>query len=78
VSDLVDLDTRRTKVRIAFANPDGRLKPNMFANAIFDVPQKSAVFVPNSALIMAYELGKSGEKYTFTELLGASHNNRYY
>jgi cobalt-zinc-cadmium efflux system membrane fusion protein len=52
VSDVVDLDTRRTKVRIAFANPDGKLKPNMFANAIFNIPQKSAVFVPNSALIM--------------------------
>jgi cobalt-zinc-cadmium efflux system membrane fusion protein len=52
VSDVVDPDTRRTKVRIAFANPDGKLKPNMFANAIFNVPQESAVFVPNSALIM--------------------------
>jgi cobalt-zinc-cadmium efflux system membrane fusion protein len=52
VSEVVEPDTRRTKVRITFANPDGKLKPNMFANASFKVPQKSAVFVPNSALLM--------------------------
>jgi len=39
-------------VRIAFANPEGKLKPNMFANARFNIPQNSAVFVPNSALLM--------------------------
>ena len=38
VSDVLDPDTRRTKVRIAFANPDLRLKPNMFANATFLAP----------------------------------------
>lgn len=52
VSDIVEPDTRRTKVRIAFANPEGKLKPNMFASASFKIPQKSAVFVPNSALLM--------------------------
>ncbi len=52
VSQVVEPDTRRDKVRIAFANPDGKFKPNMFATASFNVPQKSAVFVPNSALLM--------------------------
>jgi cobalt-zinc-cadmium efflux system membrane fusion protein len=52
VSAVVEPDTRRNKVRIAFSNPGGRFKPNMFANASFNVPQKSAVFVPNSALLM--------------------------
>ena len=52
VSAVEEPDTRRTKVRIGFANPDGKLKPNMFANAKFNVPQNSAVFVPNSALLM--------------------------
>jgi cobalt-zinc-cadmium efflux system membrane fusion protein len=52
VSAVVEPDTRRTKVRIAFANPEGKLKPNMFANARFNIPQNSAVFVPNSALLM--------------------------
>ena len=52
VSQVVEADTRRCKVRIAFPNPDGKFKPNMFATASFNVPQKSAVFVPNSALLM--------------------------
>lgn len=52
VSEVLDPDTRRAKVRIAFPNTDGRLKPNMFATATFAVPQQRSVFVPNSALIM--------------------------
>ena len=52
VSDVLEPDTRRNKVRITFANPAGRFKPNMFANASFNVPQKSSLFVPNSALLM--------------------------
>ena len=52
VSDVLEPDTRRNKVRIAFANPGGKFKPNMFATASFNVPQKSSVFVPNSALLM--------------------------
>lgn len=52
VSDVVESDTRRTKVRIVFSNPGGKFKPNMFAKVNFNIPQKSAVFVPNSALLM--------------------------
>lgn len=52
VSAVLEPDTRRNKVRITFANPAGKFKPNMFANASFNVAQKSAVFVPNSALLM--------------------------
>jgi len=52
VSDVLEPDTRRNKVRITIANPAGRFKPNMFANVSFAVPQKPAVFVPNSALLM--------------------------
>lgn len=52
VSEVLDPDTRREKVRIAFPNTDSRLKPNMFATATFAVPQQRSVFVPNSALIM--------------------------
>jgi cobalt-zinc-cadmium efflux system membrane fusion protein len=52
VSEVMEPDTRRNKVRISFANPGGKFKPNMFATASFNVPQKSAVFVPNSALLM--------------------------
>jgi cobalt-zinc-cadmium efflux system membrane fusion protein len=52
VSPVLQPDTRRDLVRAAFANPDGRLKPNMFANVRIDIPQPPEVFVPESALLM--------------------------
>ena len=38
VSDVIEPDTRRNKVRIAFDNPDKAFKPNMFADATFVAP----------------------------------------
>jgi cobalt-zinc-cadmium efflux system membrane fusion protein len=55
VSDILDPDTRRTKVRIAFNNPDIRLKPNMFAETTFLSPKRSAAIVPTRALILKDE-----------------------
>jgi cobalt-zinc-cadmium efflux system membrane fusion protein len=55
VSDILDPDTRRTKVRIAFNNPDIRLKPNMFAEATFLAPKQAAPVVPTRALILKDE-----------------------
>jgi membrane fusion protein, heavy metal efflux system len=55
VSDVLDPDTRRTKVRIAFENPDIRLKPNMFANATFLAPEQAMPVVPTTALILKNE-----------------------
>jgi len=52
VSDVVESDTRRNKVRIAFDNPDRILKPNMFADATFVAPSVSRLMVPTSALLM--------------------------
>jgi cobalt-zinc-cadmium efflux system membrane fusion protein len=52
VSDVLDADTRRTKVRVAFANPDTRLKPGMFASASFRAPARSAAVIPTSALVV--------------------------
>jgi len=52
VSPLLQADTRRDMVRVAVANADGRLKPNMYANASFSIPQPAQVFVPESALLM--------------------------
>ena len=52
VSDVVDPDTRRTKVRIAFDNPGTRLRPGMFANVSFYAPVQSVPVVPTSALVL--------------------------
>ncbi len=55
VSDVLDPDTRRTKVRIAFHNPDMRLKPNMFANAAFLAPKRMMPVIPATALVLRNE-----------------------
>ena len=55
VSDILDPDTRRTKVRIAFQNPDMRLKPNMFANATFMTPKRAVPTVPTTAVVLRNE-----------------------
>jgi cobalt-zinc-cadmium efflux system membrane fusion protein len=52
VSDIVDSDSRRTKVRIAFANPEIRLKPNMFATVSFFAPAQKVATVPATALVL--------------------------
>jgi cobalt-zinc-cadmium efflux system membrane fusion protein len=52
VSDVLDPDTRRTKVRIAFENPNKAFKPGMFATAAFIAPAVSRLVVPTSALLM--------------------------
>jgi cobalt-zinc-cadmium efflux system membrane fusion protein len=55
VSDVLDPDTRRTRVRVAFENPDTRLKVNMFANATFLSPKQNMVVVPMTALVLKDE-----------------------
>jgi cobalt-zinc-cadmium efflux system membrane fusion protein len=52
VDAVVQPDTRRQKVRIALANGDGRLMPNMYATVRLAAPAASGVDVPQSALLM--------------------------
>jgi cobalt-zinc-cadmium efflux system membrane fusion protein len=55
VSDVIEPDTRRNKVRIEFQNPDKALKPNMFATVTFVAPPVTRITVPNAALLMTNE-----------------------
>jgi membrane fusion protein, heavy metal efflux system len=55
ISDVLDGDTRRTKVRTAFQNPGTRLKPNMFANVSFLAPKQLMPIVPTAALVLKNE-----------------------
>jgi cobalt-zinc-cadmium efflux system membrane fusion protein len=52
VSDVIESDSRRDKVRIAFANADVSLKPNMFARVTLLGKAQSRVVVPSSALLV--------------------------
>lgn len=52
VTDVIDPDTRRDKIRIAFTNSGYALKPNMFATVTLAGPARSQVVLPSSALLM--------------------------
>jgi len=52
VSDVIEPDSRRNKLRIAFANADYSLKPNMFASVTLLGAKQSRVVLPTSALLM--------------------------
>jgi len=52
ISTVVDQDTRTVKVRTEVSNPDGRLKPDMFANVqIVTDSNRAAISIPQSAVL---------------------------
>lgn len=53
VADQLDADSRTVKVRAAYPNPDGRLKPGMFATMVFQGQPHPALLVPLTALIQS-------------------------
>lgn len=49
----LDPKTRTLRVRLVFDNPDGALKPNLFADVVlYGGPKKEALSVPREALIL--------------------------
>ena len=82
ISTTVDPDTRTVQVRTEVANPDGRLKPDMFANVeIVTAGRRQAISVPLSAVLD--DGGKSvvfvadGNNYTKKEVaLGLKSEDR--
>jgi len=52
ISQVLDPDTRRAKVRIAFPNPEDRLKPAMFASVTFFAAPQRVSIVPTAALVL--------------------------
>jgi membrane fusion protein, heavy metal efflux system len=69
IGDMLDPDTRTTKVRLLLDNPDGRLKPGMFATVeIKDVP-KEEITVPMNAVV---QVGSSALMNFWPELQRAT------
>jgi cobalt-zinc-cadmium efflux system membrane fusion protein len=52
ISDVLDETTRTARARVEIENPDGRLKPGMFASALITIPGEGgdALTVPSSAI----------------------------
>ena len=82
ISSTIDPDTRTVQVRTEVANPDGRLKPDMFANVeIVTAGRRQAISVPLAAVLD--EGGRSvvfiadGNNYTKKEVtLGLKSDDR--
>lgn len=55
LGDLIDPDIRVAKVRIAFANPERRLKPGMFATVNFLGFPATQITVPTTAVVQSGE-----------------------
>ena len=52
ISDLIEPDSRRNKLRIAFSNADYALNPNMFATVTLSGPSQPRTVLPTSALLI--------------------------
>ena len=66
IGPTLDPQSRTVEVRIRLANPDGLLKPNMFARASVGLRQnQSALTIPTAAIIEA-----NGEKFVFVPRKG--------
>jgi len=55
VADVLDPDTRTAKVRIAYPNRDGRLRPAMFATVTLKTWDTRELTVPTTALVLEGE-----------------------
>ena len=62
VGDLLDPDTRTIKVRVAFDNASGRLKPGMYATVTFTSAPVPQITIPTTALIFV-----DRQNYVFVE-----------
>ncbi len=51
VDPLLDPKTRTAKVRLAFANPTGELKPEMFGEVTLQAPPRQGLRIPGDAVI---------------------------
>jgi cobalt-zinc-cadmium efflux system membrane fusion protein len=51
VSGAMDSNTRTAKVRCTFDNPDGQLRPMMYATVQISVDQREALAIPRSAVV---------------------------
>ena len=72
VSTVLDPDTRTVKVRTEVPNPDGRLKPDMFANVqIVTDLNRNAISIPQSAV-----LDDGGKSIVFVAANGGGYQKR--
>jgi cobalt-zinc-cadmium efflux system membrane fusion protein len=75
ISGMLDPNTRTAKVRCTFDNPDGLLRPEMYATVQISVEQKRALAIPRGALlrlgeykVVFVEIGESDGRVRFERI----------
>jgi cobalt-zinc-cadmium efflux system membrane fusion protein len=63
LADMVDKASRTVRARVRVANPHHRLKAGMFANIAVRMGQRTALSIPESAVLAA-----NGERFVFVEM----------
>jgi cobalt-zinc-cadmium efflux system membrane fusion protein len=63
LADMVDKASRTVRARVRVANPHHRLKAGMFANIAVRAGQRTALSIPESAVLAA-----NGERFVFVEM----------
>lgn len=64
VGDMLDPATRTMQIRVEVPNPEGRLKPEMFASVrVFSDPEPNALTIPSTAVLQ-----HKGETVVFVQL----------
>ena len=53
VAELLDPDTRTVKIRMLFDNREGRLKPGMFAKAVYRERPHNGILIPVTAVVQS-------------------------
>jgi cobalt-zinc-cadmium efflux system membrane fusion protein len=72
VGDVLEAATRTMRVRVKVLNPDGRLKPEMFATVrVVSKPEPDAITVPNAAVLQDH-----GDSIVFVRLNGQEFGRR--
>jgi cobalt-zinc-cadmium efflux system membrane fusion protein len=54
IADVLDPQTRTVKVHVELANPDGRLRPDMFGSIRHAGPQRRVPLLPTAAVVQQY------------------------
>jgi hypothetical protein len=51
IEPVVNPETRTVRVRTEFANPQGKLKPQMYVRAVIHVPSRGRISIPSSSVL---------------------------
>jgi cobalt-zinc-cadmium efflux system membrane fusion protein len=82
IGDSFDPSTHAVKIRVVLANPDHKLKPEMFATLVLEQPSQSRIMLPQKAVLhegnatLVYVPVASGKFETRAVTTGSTHGDQ--